>query len=436
MAVTVSGVPQGSIAGKKKISAGDRLLTINGHDITDVLDYRFYLNDSKLTLEIEKPDGKTRKVRIRKDEGEDIGLQFETYLMDKQHSCKNKCIFCFVDQLPDGLRDSLYFKDDDSRLSFFFGNYITLTNMSDEDIDRIITMHISPVNVSVHTMNPELRVQMMKNPRAGESLRYLGSLADAGIKLNTQLVLCPGINDGAELDFSLEELGKLCPAVQSIAAVPVGLTCHRKGLSPLRKYTPEEAAKVIDTIDSFNNSLRESGKQPVAFAADEFFICAGREIPSPDYYGDFPQLENGVGMWSLFRDEFLQALEDEPERSFEPGTKTTCVTGQAAYPLISELAKAAMKKFTNLNVEVLRVQNNLFGESVTVAGLLSGGDILRTARSADLGSKVLIPAVALRHNTETFLDDMTLTELSEEISRPVVPVPNDGAQLLYEMINV
>ena len=252
MAVTVSKIVRGSFAEKKRINAGDKLISINGNSINDVLDYRFYLNEKKLVLAFETADGKSKLVLIRKGEFEDIGLEFETYLMDKQRSCKNKCIFCFIDQLPKGLRKSLYFKDDDSRLSFLFGNYITLTNLTDSEAERIIRMHISPVNVSVQTMNPELRVKMMANPKAGESLKYLRQFADAGIALNTQLVLCPGINDGAELERSLDELSQLYPAVQSIAAVPVGLSDHREGLYPLEPYTKETAGEGIDVIDRFN----------------------------------------------------------------------------------------------------------------------------------------------------------------------------------------
>ena len=262
MSVKISGVAPDSIAHKKRISAGDELISINGKEINDVLDYRFYLNDRRLRLVLKHPNGGSKLVVIRKDESDDIGLEFETYLMDKQHSCKNKCVFCFIDQLPKGLRDSLYFKDDDARLSFLFGNYITLTNLSDAEVQRIIDMHISPVNISVHTMNPELRVKMMLNPHAGESLRHLYHLAEAGVAINTQLVLCPGLNDGKELEFSLRELFKLYPSVMSIAAVPVGLTDHRKGLYPLKPYTPETAGEVIDiSTAAMPNSKRSTARR-------------------------------------------------------------------------------------------------------------------------------------------------------------------------------
>ena len=284
MSVKISGVAPDSIAHKKRISAGDELISINGKEINDVLDYRFYLNDRRLRLVLKHPNGGSKLVVIRKDESDDIGLEFETYLMDKQHSCKNKCVFCFIDQLPKGLRDSLYFKDDDARLSFLFGNYITLTNLSDAEVQRIIDMHISPVNISVHTMNPELRVKMMLNPHAGESLRHLYHLAEAGVAINTQLVLCPGLNDGKELEFSLRELFKLYPSVMSIAAVPVGLTDHRKGLYPLKPYTPETAGEVIDIIDRCNAEFKAEHGETIAYAADEFYIKAERPIPPTEYY--------------------------------------------------------------------------------------------------------------------------------------------------------
>jgi len=291
MAVIISGVEHGSVSEKKKISAGDSLISINGNAINDVLDYRFYINETKLLLSLKTAQGKSKLVLIRKDEFDDIGLEFETYLMDKQRSCKNKCIFCFIDQLPEGLRKSLYFKDDDSRLSFLFGNYITLTNLTDDEVERIIKMHISPVNVSVQTMNPGLRVKMMANPKAGESLRYLKKFADAGITLNTQLVLCPGINDGAELEFSLDELSELYPAVQSIAAVPVGLSDHREGLYPLEPYNEKTAGETIDIIDRFNEKFKAANGEIIAYAADEFYLKAKRPMPMPIIITAFPSLK-------------------------------------------------------------------------------------------------------------------------------------------------
>jgi len=428
VSVKIKDVEKDSVC-YKKISAGDTLVAVNSHEINDVLDYRFYTSACKLKLEIETAKGKCRTVKIKKGEYDDLGLCFETYLMDKHHSCKNKCIFCFIDQMPKGMRDSLYFKDDDSRLSFLFGNYVTLTNLTDKDIDRIIEMRISPVNVSVHTMNPELRVQMMKNPNSGTSLRYLNRLADAGIKLNTQLVLCPGINDGKELEFSLSELGKLYPAVQSIACVPVGLTKHREGLYPLELYNKKTATAVIDTVDDFNAHFKHFKGETIAFAADEFYLCAGKDIPSADYYGDYPQLENGVGMWRLMEDEFISAL-DSSDFELAADRSITAVTGAAAYPLIKKLADMAENKYNKLKINVVKINNDFFGESVTVAGLLTGQDILSQLEGRTLGDELIIPDSALRDGEDVFLDDMTVTELSEKLGVPVTSCVADGYELL------
>ena len=432
MAVKISGIEENSIAIKKKISAGDELIKINGNEINDVLDYRFYINEKKLVLSLKTAQGKFRAVTVHKDEFDDLGLEFETYLMDKQQHCKNKCIFCFIDQLPEGLRESLYFKDDDSRLSFLFGNYITLTNMNDADIDRIIKMHISPVNISVQTMNPELRVKMMLNPKAGESLKYIKRLADAGIAINTQLVLCPGINDGKELEFSLKELFKLYPSVQSIAAVPVGLSDHRKGLYPLEPYTPETAGAVIDMIDRLNSEFEKEHGEIIAYAADEFYLKAGRDMPAPDYYNGYPQLENGVGMWALLEEEFDEALAEISVTELK--RKATVVTGVAAFPLIKKLAEKAMQKINGLEVNVIEAKNKLFGEMITVSGLLCGRDIIDAVSGADLGEELIIPPNCLRSEGDMLLDDMTVSELSETLKVKVTANGPSGGDLLKAML--
>ncbi len=441
MSVKINSVSPKSICDNKGIKAGEILVSVNGNEITDVLDYNFFACEAKVTLEIEDENGIKKRVKIKKGEYEDMGLEFETYLMDKQHHCLNKCIFCFIDQLPKGLRRSLYFKDDDSRLSFLFGNYITMTNLSDSDVDRIIKMHISPINISVHTMNPELRVRMMKNPRAAESLKYIERFATAGIKINTQLVLCPGYNDGKELEYTLSELAKFYPSVQSIAAVPVGLTCHRDGLCSLSGYTPEQAADVIDIIENFNIHFMWNNNERIAFPADEFYLNAGREIPSADYYGGFAQLENGVGLWANLKDEFLSIIRDENMLdevlggSFDVDKrKITVITGYAAYPLICELVDETVKKWHNLIINVVRVKNTLFGEKITVAGLLAGQDIINRLSGLDLGDELLIPAVSLRREGDMFLDDVTVEQMSETLGVKVTPVPNDGRELLKKLL--
>ena len=426
MAVTVTGVEPQSLAAKKHVRAGWQLVSMNGHPINDVLDYRFYLTEPVLTL-LFKDGEKSRAVTFRKAEYEDIGLEFATYLMDEQRSCRNKCVFCFIDQLPKGLRDSLYFKDDDSRLSFLFGNYITLTNLTDEDVDRIIQMHISPIHVSVHTTDPDLRCKMMNNRFAGERLAYLRRLADAGIELKCQLVLVPEWNDGAALEKSLRDLEALTPALKSVAAVPVGLTRHREGLTPLRLFTAAESAAVIDAMDRANARVMQNGGARLFFPSDEFYLAAGRPMPDADHYGDFPQLENGVGMSALLKDQFLTALAQTDEAP--KGSRLVIATGRLAAPLLQELVDEAGKKWHNLDVTVKAIRNDFFGETITVAGLLTGQDMAAQLKGvqADL---VLFPDNMLRREGDCFLDDMTPDELSAQLGAPVCAVGCDGADLL------
>ena len=437
MAVTIAAVKPKSICFRHGVRAGEMLMQINGHEIVDILDYQFYATERRLTLTLRSTGGKYREIRIKKDEYEDLGLTFNTYLMDRQRHCANKCVFCFIDQLPKGMRESLYFKDDDSRLSFLFGNYVTLTNLSEREVERIIQMHISPVNISVHTMNPDLRVKMMKNPRAGESLQIIKRFADAGIKMNTQLVLCPGLNDGDELLYSLTELGKLYPAVQSIAAVPLGMTKYREGLAELAPYTREGAAAVVDIIDDFAAHFLYFKGTRLAFAADEFYLKAGREIPSPEAYEEFAQLENGVGLWALLKDEFYAALRRmEPDDFPKKPRRVALATGQAAFPLLAELVAAAQEQCPALIAQVYAVRNDFFGESITVAGLLTGQDLIAQLKGKPLGEKLLIPAVMLRREGDLFLDDLSPADAEKELGVPVTPVPNDGGELLDALLGL
>ncbi len=428
MSVKIASVSQESKCYKKGIRPGDMLLTINGNEIKDILDYRFYITERKVKAEFQKQDGGRKSVTIRKDQMDDIGLDFETYLMDRQRACKNKCIFCFVDQLPEGMRDSLYFKDDDDRLSFLFGNYVTLTNLDEEEVARLIKMKISPINISVHTMNPALRVKMMHNPHSGECLRYIKDFADAGLTINAQLVLCPGINDGKELVYSLEKLFEYYPSMGSIACVPVGLTKHRDGLCPLKGYDAKTAGEVIDTIDEENRKFKKKHGVKIAFASDEFYIIAGRDIPPAEYYDDFPQLDNGVGMWALLKSEFEEALENHPPRAIS--RKVTLVTGAAAYPLMKELCPLAEEKFDGLEVNVVEIKNHLFGESVTVSGLISGKDIYETVKDMDLGEELIIPPNCLRSEGDMFIDSMTTEELSDLLKVRIKQNKSSGADLL------
>ena len=438
----ITGVLPHSRAAKAGVLEGDWLLEINGHPIRDVLDYRFRLADSKVALKLHRgPD--ILELTIRKGTYDDIGLEFGTPLMDKKHRCENGCLFCFIDQNPPGMRETIYFKDDDSRLSFLHGNYVTLTNLHDEDIDRIIEMHISPVNVSVHATNPDLRVKMMKNKRAGQVLSYLGRLADAGITLRGQIVLCRGLNDGEELERSMRDLSAYWPAMDSASVVPVGLTAHRHGLYPLEPFTPEECAEVIRQIERFNEAFgethttEEGGPARIFFASDEFYIRSGTPLPDNDYYGDYNQIDNGVGMLTSLIHEFGLALsmaEDEELASVQ--RTVTVATGEAAYGTISHLAGELTERCPGLTVRIHAVKNEFFGGQVTVTGLLTGGDILKQLEGAELGECLYLSRTTLRAEGDLFLDGMTPGELSEKLRVPVEFVENDGAALFGALTGI
>lgn len=436
--VTVYGIVPGSYAERSGVRVGDKLHTVNGNEINDVLDYRFYLTDSALSLSFDR-DGVFYQVKIHKEMYADIGLEFETYLMDKKHSCRNRCIFCFIDQLPKGMRETLYFKDDDSRLSFLMGNYITLTNLKDSDVDRIIKMHISPVNISVHTTNPELRVSMMKNKRAGEVLGYLKKFADAGIELNCQIVLCNGINDGKELERSMKDLSELYPSLNSVSVVPAGMTRFREKLYPLEPFTPEQCLDVIKQVTEFGDECVQRYGSRIFFLGDEFYLKAGMELPDEEFYEGYAQIENGVGMITSMRTEFDYAIEDmENELSLTRERVISCATGYAAYDFIKEMAGKAISNAPELKVNVYRIRNDFFGESITVAGLLTGKDVLEQLKEAsekgELGEKLLLPKVMLKADEELFLDDMTPKELSEALGVEVEFVGSDGAELLCALL--
>lgn len=396
------------------------------------MDYRFYETDRHLSIVLRDDAGAERTVQIRKGQYESIGLEFETYLMDQQHSCTNRCIFCFIDQLPKGLRKSLYFKDDDSRLSFLFGNYVTLTNLKEREVDRIIKMHISPINISVHTTNPELRVKMMGNRFAGKSLDILYRFAKAGIKLNCQIVLCRDINDGEELDRTLKDLTSLWPSVQSVAVVPLGLTKYRQGLYPLTGYDSETARAVVRQLERWGDRCEQKYGQRICYAADEFYLKAQLPIPPAPFYGDFDQLENGVGLMASLKQEFLDALEDfVPPAS---ARKVTLATGVAAHPFLDTLLDELRQRCHNLTCNVIPIVNDFFGDTITVAGLVTGGDLLKQLQGRELGDALLLPDVMLRREGDIFLDDVSLEELSEALQIQIITVPNDGYALLDAVV--
>lgn len=426
MAVKIYSVTSGSHADKAKIKRGETLLSINSNEIVDVLDYRFYQVNRHLTLEVF--DGTSvRTVEITKCEYEEIGLEFETYLMDKQHSCRNKCIFCFIDQLPKGLRKSLYFKDDDSRLSFLFGNYITLTNITEHEIERIIKMHISPINVSVHTTNPELRCKMMNNRFAGESLKYLKRFAEAGITLNCQIVACPGINDGDELLRTMRDLEAL--GVEMTAIVPVGLTAYREGLYPLVPYNKQTAEQTLDLIEQYGDMCKKKHGRRIFFAGDEFYILAGRDIPNHEFYEDFSALEDGVGMIAYLTDDVKWELE-EREYDEKPSHKVTIACGEGVYPFMKKIMKMINKKFPNIEINTQAVKNNFFGGGVNVSGLVTGGDLINQLKNKNIGDRLIIPSSMLRFENDLFLDDVSTDDVERELNVKLVTVNNNGADLI------
>ena len=428
MSVKIISVDKGSPADKAHIKPGDSLVSINKNAIHDILDYQFYSSEEKLKVQLED-----RTVTVKKCEYEDLGLNFETYLMDCKQHCKNNCVFCFINQLPKGMRDTLYFKDDDSRLSFLQGNYITMTNLSDEDVDRIIKMKL-PMNISVHTTNPELRVKLTKNPNAGKCLDYLYKMAAAGIELNTQIVLCPGLNDGKELEKTLTDLCMLYPSVKSIACVPVGITKFREKLPKLELFNKQTASAVVDTLELFGNMMYEKYGDRVVYASDEFYLTAERKMPDYDFYGDFDQFENGVGMCASLQKEFIDALADKREygETDDKQRVVSIATGVLAAPLIDTLGKMLKSDFPNTRVDVYTIRNDFFGETITVAGLLTAGDIIAQLMpyKEKLGGRLLITENMLKTNSDLFLDDKTVSDVEQALGVTVTTVATDGYELL------
>ncbi len=431
MAVKIFDVTTGSHADKAGIKKGETLLSINSNEIVDVLDYRFYQVNRKLTLEVADENKNVRTIEMTKGEYEEIGLEFETYLMDKQHSCRNKCIFCFIDQLPKGMRESLYFKDDDSRLSFLFGNYITLTNITEHEIDRIIKMHISPINVSVHTTNPELRCKMMNNRFAGDTLKYLKRFADAGITLNCQIVSCPGINDGDELVRTLTDLEAL--GVNMTAIVPVGLTRYRENLYPLVPYNKETAGQTIDIIEKMGDECVKKHGRRIFFPGDEFYLLAEREIPSPEFYEDFSALEDGIGMIAYLTDDVGWKLE-ELDADESLCHKVTIACGEGVFPYMKRIMSMINEKFPNITINTRAIKNNFFGGGVNVSGLVTGGDLIDQLRGDDLGDRLIIPSSMLRFENDLFLDDVSTDDVERELGVALVPVNNNGNDLVEAVI--
>ena len=412
---------------------GDTIVSINGNEILDVLDYKFFAYDRVLDVVLQRPDGERYTVHVKKPEGGDLGLDFGSYLMDAPRSCANACVFCFIDQLPRGMRKTMYFKDDDARLSFLLGNYITLTNLSAREVERIIALRVSPINVSVHTMNPELRCKMLRNPLAGESIDIMRRFAKAGIVMNCQIVCCPGLNDGEELLRSLRELEALWPAVHSVSIVPVGLTKHRKYLYPLTPFTREHAGETLDLVEGFAEQCRHKHGSRIFFCGDELYILAGRELPADEYYEEYTQIENGVGTLRLLETEFKSAvkLADEPD-----GADFAIATGVSAAPYLEKLLQYARAAFPTLRGHVYAIENDFFGRSINVTGLITGGDLIRQLKGKELGERLLISQNMLRRAELDFLDDVKLEEAAEALGVPVYPVESDGFALCDAMFGL
>lgn len=435
--VKITCVDANSRAKKAGLLENDILVSINGREINDVLDYRFHLANVSLDICVLR-DGKEKHFEIVKQEYDDIGLDFETPLMDKKHSCENKCIFCFIDQLPRGLRKSLYFKDDDSRLSFLHGNYITLTNLDEKDIDRIIEMHISPVNVSVHTTNPELRVKMMKNKRSGEVLSYLRKFADAGIHICGQIVLCKGINDGVELQRSMEDLTAYMPALQSVSIVPAGKTKFRDNLYHLESFSADDCREVISQVEGFADKCLEKFGSRIFFCSDEFYLKGDIPLHDEEYYEGYAQIENGVGMLTSLKTEFGIEAEyiSEYLENYNGSRRVSVATGVAAYSHISDMAKKLCTLIDGLEINVYPIINNFFGHEITVSGLLTGADIYDQLKDKMLYDELILPPNVLRAEGDLFLCGMSLDELSEKLGVKTVLSGNDGAGFIRAMLGI
>ena len=430
----IASVEPGSIAEELGLEPGDAIEEINGNEIEDIFDYQYYVEEEYLDVLVLTKDGEECMLEIEKDEDEDLGIMFESSLMDEYHSCCNKCMFCFIDQMPPGMRDTLYFKDDDSRLSFLQGNYITLTNMRDKDIERVIKYHLSPINISVHTTNPELRCRMLHNRFAGTLLEKIGRFHEAGIRMNSQVVLCKGLNDGKELDRTISDLGRFLPYMESLSVVPVGLTKYRDGLAPLELFSKEDAEKVLEQIHKWQDYFRKNHGTTFVHASDEWFILAEQEFPDEAYYEGYGQLENGVGMMRLLLEEVKERLE---ELSGDNRKRHVAIaTAKLAYPTIKKLAADVKKKFPNITIEVYCIINEFFGEHITVSGLLTGQDIIAQLKGKMLGEELLLPCNVLKADEDIFLDDISLKELSDSLQVPVNIIQSEGRDFVDKILAI
>ena len=428
----ISSVAPGSIAQEMGIEPGDRLLEVNGKSPEDVFDYRYLMNEEEILVLIRKVNGEEWELEIEKEYEDDLGIEFENGLMDDYRSCRNKCIFCFIDQLPKGMRSTLYFKDDDSRLSFLQGNYLTLTNMSEHDIDRIIQYKLSPINISFQTMNPELRCKMLHNRFAGEIFDKVKRLKDAGIIMNGQIVLCRGVNDGAELERSIRELTAYMPQLESVSVVPVGLTRYRDGLYPLEPFTKEDACEVLDLIHGWQEKIYKEWGNHFIHAGDEWYILAERPIPEEKTYDGYLQLENGVGMVRLLEEEVVQTLAGMT--GDDRKIHRTIATGELAAPFLRKHVESVRKKYPNVDIQVLAIKNEFFGGKITVAGLITGTDLISQLKGKDLGDRLLLTNHMLKSGEPVFLDDVTVDDVQNALQIKVSIVESSGADFVSSLI--
>lgn len=429
----ISAVTPGSIAEEMEIEPGDVLVSVNGQEPEDVFDYRYLMNEEEVLVVIRKPDGEEWELEIEKEYEDDLGMEFENGLMDDYRSCRNKCMFCFIDQLPKGMRDTLYFKDDDSRLSFLQGNYLTLTNMSEHDLEKIIYYKLSPINISFQATNPELRCKMLHNRFAGDVMDKVRRLKEAGIMMNGQIVLCRGVNDGEELDRSIRDLVTLMPELQSVSVVPVGLTRYRDGLYPLEPFTKEDACKVLDLIHSWQEKLLKEYGTHFIHAGDEWYILAERPMPEETTYDGYLQLENGVGMVRLLKEEvdaYLKKLPGDDRKR-----RVTIATGELAAPYLREHVASIRGKYPNVEVQVITVKNEFFGGKITVAGLLTGQDLVKQLKGKDLGEELLLSINMLKSDEPIFLDDMTVEQLQTALQIKVSIVESSGNDFVNCILN-
>lgn len=442
----IKTVESGSIAEELELEPGDILLSINSEEIEDIFDYRFIIKDEYLEVAIRKKNGEEWVLEIDKEFDEDLGLEFENSLMSEYRSCCNKCIFCFIDQMPPGMRETLYFKDDDSRLSFLQGNYITMTNMKEKDIDRIIRMHLSPINISVQTTNPELRCKMLNNRFAGEKLKYLQRFYDGHVQMNGQIVCCKNVNDGDELRRTIEDLSKYLPYMQSVSVVPAGITKYREGLYPIETFSKEEAGEIIDIIEGYQKQFYKEYGIHFVHASDEWYINAEREFPEEDRYDGYVQLENGVGMMRIFIDEFKDALEQLTNSKEYPKLReklqrvVTIAVGKLTYPIMKKFTEQMEILFPGLTINIFYIRNDFFGETITVSGLITGQDLVKQIKERqdngeELGRILNIPSNMLRIGEQVFLDDMTVAEVETKLGMKLIPVESGGKDFIEAIIN-